>query len=140
LPLNTWSLLTVTVSGTTGPLYVNGTAVGTNTAMTVHPSQLGATTQDWIGRSEYNDPYLNAAVDDFNIYDRALTASDVAALAGGQAGAGDVVHYAFDETGGATADDSSGNGRNATIVSNPVSTGSNVESPDQLWTLTRISG
>ena len=140
LPLNTWSLLTVTVSGTTGTLYVNGTAVGTNTAMTVHPSQLGATTQDWIGRSEYNDPYLNAAVDDFNIYDRALTASDVAALAGAQAGAGDVVHYAFDETGGATADDSSGNGRNATIVSNPVSTGSNVESPDQLWTLTKISG
>lgn len=137
LPLNTWSLVTVTVSGSTGTLYVNGTAVGTNTAMTVHPSQLGATTQNWIGRSEYNDPYLNASVDDFNVYDRALAPQEVAALASGQAGAGDVAHYAFDETGGATAKDSSGNGQDATIVSNPTGTGSNVESPDQLWTLTR---
>ena len=29
LPLNTWSLVTVTLSGSTGTLYVNGTAVGT---------------------------------------------------------------------------------------------------------------
>ncbi|MGA0568140.1 LamG-like jellyroll fold domain-containing protein [Rathayibacter sp. KR2-224] len=137
LPLNTWSLLTVTVSGSTGTLYLNGAAVGTNTAMTVHPSQLGATTQNWIGRSEYNDPYLNAAVDDFNVYDRALSTAEVSALAGGQAGAGDVVHYAFDETGGSTAKDSSGKGQDATIVSNPTGTGSNVESPDQLWALTK---
>jgi hypothetical protein len=119
LPLNTWSHVAVTLSGTTGTLYVNGQPVGTNTNMTLHPSDLGTTNQNWIGRSQYADPYLNGTVDDFNIYSRALSASEVAALASGQPGAGDVADYKFDEDSGATALDSSGNGRNATIISPP---------------------
>ena len=140
LPLNTWSLVTVTVSGTTGTLYVNGQPVGTNSNITLHPSDLGSTTQNWIGRSEYGgDPYLNAKVDDFNVYSRALSASEVAALASGHAGTGDVAHYAFDETGGATATDSSGNGRDATIVSNPTAVSvSESATADHLWTLTPV--
>jgi hypothetical protein len=120
LPTNTWSLVTVTVSGNTGTLYVNGKAVGTNPNMTLHPADLGATTQNWIGRSQYAaDPYLNGTVDDVNIYGRALSTSEVAGLASGRPGAGDVADYRFDETGGASALDSSGNGRTATIVSDP---------------------
>ena len=122
LPLNTWSHVAVTLSGTTGTLYVNGTAAGTNTDMTLTPSDLGDTTQDWIGRSQYPaDPYLDGAIDDFQIYDSALTAGQIAALAGGQPGAGDVASYKFDEAGGATAVDSSGHGRNAAIISAPAS-------------------
>ncbi|HET7469065.1 MAG TPA: arabinofuranosidase catalytic domain-containing protein, partial [Gemmatimonadales bacterium] len=117
LPLNTWSHVAVTLAGTTGTLYLNGTPVATNPNMTLHPSILGNTNQNWIGRSQYPDPFLNALVDDFNIYDLALSPAEVAALAGGELGAGDVADYELDETGGATAIDSSGNGRNATIVS-----------------------
>ena len=121
LPLNTWSQVAVTLSGTTGTLYVNGTAVGTNTDMTLNPAALGDTTQDWIGRSQYPaDPYLDGEIDDFNIYNSALSASQIATLASGQAGSGDVADYKFDETGGATAIDSSGNGRNGTIISDPA--------------------
>lgn len=138
LPLNKWSLLTVTVAGTTGTLYVNGIAAGTNNAMTIHPSQLGATTQNWIGRSQYNDPYLNAAVDDFNIYNRALSAADVASLAAGRAGSGNVVHYAFNEASGALATDSSGNGYDATVISSPQASGANLASPDQVWILRAV--
>lgn len=127
LPLNTWSHVAVTLSGHTGTLYVNGQPVATNTNMTLTPADLGATNQNWIGRSQFiADPYLAATVDDFQIYDHALSAAEIAALASGQPGAGNVASYKFDEDSGETALDSSGNGRNATIIS----TG-NVSTP--LW-------
>jgi len=48
LPLNTWSHVAVTLSGTTGTLYLNGRPVSTNPNMTLHPSALGNTNQNWI--------------------------------------------------------------------------------------------
>ena len=123
LPLNTFSHVAVTLSGNTGTLYINGNPVGTNTNMTLRPSSLGNTNQNWIGRSQYADPFLAATVDDFAIYNRALAATEVAALAGGQAAAGNVADYKFDESSGTTALDSSGNGRNATVNSTGSSGG-----------------
>ena len=136
LPLNTWSLVTVTVSGTAGTLYVNGTPVGANPDITITPASLGTTTQDWIGRSEYaGDPYLDASVDDFNIYNSALSATQVATLASGVAGT--VADYTFDEPGGTTVVDSSGNGNNGTILSaEPVLNFGDPNLNDHLWTLT----
>ena len=122
LPTNTWTHLAVTVSGTTGTLFVNGAPAATNPAMTLHPSNLGNTTQNWIGRSQYGDPLLNGTVDDLQIYDRALSAGEIATLAGPPPtqGSGNVLAYRFDETDGPTATDSSGNGRDGTIVSPTV--------------------
>ena len=117
LPLNTWSHLAVTLSGTTATVYINGVAAGNNPNVTLHPSDLGNTNQNWIGRSQYGDPDLPATVDDFQIYGHALSSTEVGALAGGAAGTGDVADYKFDEDTGATAVDSSGNGKDATIVS-----------------------
>jgi Alpha-L-arabinofuranosidase B, catalytic/Alpha-L-arabinofuranosidase B (ABFB) domain/Concanavalin A-like lectin/glucanases superfamily/Lamin Tail Domain len=118
LPLNTWSNVAVTLSGTDATLYVNGQVVATNDNMTLNPASLGTTSNNWIGRSQFSaDPYLAATVDDFNIYNNALSAADIAALASGQPGAGNVADYKFDEDSGEIALDSSGNGRNATIIS-----------------------
>jgi hypothetical protein len=120
LPLNTWSNVAVTLSGTTGTLWVNGVAVGTNTDMTLTPADLGDTTNDWIGHSQYPaDPYLDGEVDDFQIYSSALNATQLGALASGQPGDGNVLDYHFDESGGPTVTDSSGNGRGGTIISHP---------------------
>ena len=82
LPTGTWTHVAVTLSGSTGTLYVNGTAAGTNAAMTIKPSSLGNTTQNYIGRSQFaSDPYLNGLVDDFRIYNRALSAAEVSEIA-----------------------------------------------------------
>ena len=62
-------------------LYVNGAEVARNTALTLSPANLGATTQNWVGRSQYADPYLDGAVDSFRLYSRALTAAEIADLA-----------------------------------------------------------
>lgn len=139
LPLNQWSLVTITVAGTTGTMYVNGQVVATNTAMTLHPSAFGQSTKNYIGKSQYSDPALNGSVDDFNIYNRALSATEVAALAAGQAGAGNVADYRFDEASGATVVDSSPNASNAGIVNGAATTATtatDAATADHFWKLT----
>jgi hypothetical protein len=86
LPTGTWTHVAVTKSGNTGTLYVNGSVVGTNNNMTLSPSSLGNTNQNWIGRSQYPDPYLDGQIDDFRIYNRALSGSEVSTLASGGGG------------------------------------------------------
>jgi hypothetical protein len=81
LPTGTWQHVAITLSGSTAILYVEGAPVAQNTTMTLSPASLGSTTQNWIGRSQYAaDPYLNGQVDNFRIYDRALSAAEVQAL------------------------------------------------------------
>ena len=75
-----WTHVLVTLSGSTGKLYVNGAPVGTNSSMTLSPSSLGNTTNNYIGRSQFNDPYLNGYVDEFQIFDRALNDTEIASL------------------------------------------------------------
>ena len=79
LATGTWVHVAVTKVGNTGRLYVNGVQSGSsNTSMTLSPSDLGTTTQNWIGRSQYSgDPYLNGRVDDFRIYNRGLSTAEV---------------------------------------------------------------
>lgn len=79
--LGVWHHIAVTLSGTTGTLYVDGVQVGQNNNMTLNPSSLGNLSQNYIGKSQYTeDPYLNGMVDDFKIYDRALSSSEITDL------------------------------------------------------------
>ena len=81
LPTGGWQHVAVVLNGATGTLYVNGLQVGQNTVMTLNPSSLGSTGNNYIGKAQFNDPYLNGAVDDFRIFGQALTAQQIAALA-----------------------------------------------------------
>ena len=75
-----WNHVAVTRNGNTGILYVNGVAVATNNSMTLSPSSLGNTANNYIGRSQWsNDPYLNGALKDFRIYNVALSPAAIAA-------------------------------------------------------------
>jgi hypothetical protein len=75
-----WTHVAVTLDGTTGTLYVNGSSIG-SASVSLTPADLGNTTQNWIGRSQYsNDGYLDAHFDEFRIYDSALSASNIEQL------------------------------------------------------------
>jgi rhamnogalacturonan endolyase len=82
LSAGTWYYLAVVLSGNTGTLYVNGAAVATNSSMTLHPSSLGSTTLNYLGKSQFSgDPTFKGTIDDFRIYSRALSAAEILALA-----------------------------------------------------------
>jgi hypothetical protein len=82
LPVGIWTHVAVTLAGKLGMLYVNGVAAGTNPDMHLAPYRLGVGMDAWIGRSRYtNDPHLKGKVDDFRIYQGALDAAAMAALA-----------------------------------------------------------
>ncbi|QLH19686.1 beta-L-arabinofuranosidase domain-containing protein [Streptomyces sp. Rer75] len=121
LPLDEWSHVAVTIADGTGILYVNGSAVAKNTAMTLTPAALGTLRDHWLGRSHYAaDPVFAGAFDEVGIWSRALTAAQVAELqdhpaAESSAGAGNLAAYTFEETSGGTFADSSGHDRHATL-------------------------
>ncbi len=80
-PTNEWVYLTITQSGTTLRVYINGEQVISDTRATVKPSDLGVTTNNYLVRSQWSsDPYSTCKIDEFRIYDRALEAAEVRSL------------------------------------------------------------
>ena len=63
-----------------GWLYIDGSyKYGDATA--IQPDNLGAIDYAWIGRSQFrNDPYFDGMIDEFRVYDRALSADEIDAL------------------------------------------------------------
>ncbi|HKX28275.1 MAG TPA: LamG-like jellyroll fold domain-containing protein, partial [Blastocatellia bacterium] len=80
LAVGVWTHLAVTLSDNVGILYVNGLEAGRNDNLTLKPSSLGQTSQNWLGRSQYPDPLLPGSIDDFRIYNLALSASEISNL------------------------------------------------------------
>ncbi len=80
---DTWTHIAVTMSGGVGIMYADGVEIGRNENMTLTPSSLGNTTQNYIAKSQYSaDPYYSGCIDDFRIYSTALTAEEIAEIAG----------------------------------------------------------
>ncbi|MGP4092281.1 LamG-like jellyroll fold domain-containing protein, partial [Streptomyces sp. KR55] len=90
LPQGRWTHVAVTltdgpegrIGGGTGVLYVDGAEAGRNDALVMSPLLLGATTRNYLGRSQNaTHPYLHGAVHDFRILNRALSPAEIGALA-----------------------------------------------------------
>jgi hypothetical protein len=79
-PLTTWTHVAVVLEGNVGRLYVNGAQVATAT-IAANPDDMGATVNNWLGRSQWPDPNFNGRLDEVQLSCRAYTAQEIAALA-----------------------------------------------------------
>ncbi|WP_211267194.1 LamG-like jellyroll fold domain-containing protein [Nonomuraea candida] len=84
LPAGQWLNLVTTIDGKTLTFYVNGAPIGATSArLDLAAVMNGATTSGFLGRAFWGGhPFLAGDLDDFRVYDAALTAGQVAALAG----------------------------------------------------------
>ncbi len=68
----------INAAGHTASMFLDGTAVGTNTNVTLKPSSLGSTTNNWLGRSQYAaDAYFNGSIEELRIYNYALSDTQI---------------------------------------------------------------
>jgi hypothetical protein len=146
---NTWTHIAVTVdySDPADPvarLYINGAFIAVNgirdiaTLTPYHLSDLGATTQNWLGRSQYfappeNDAYFNGVIDEVRISNivRYPAPGPFTPASTFTTDANTVALFHFDEGVGQTTNDASANNFNA-ILGNTTA----VETTDPSWTNT----
>ncbi len=77
---NEWTHVAFTQEGTTTKLYINGELVNTGTAPATL-NDMGATTTNYIGRSQYSsDSYLCAYLDEVIFSKRAFSADEIASM------------------------------------------------------------
>lgn len=77
-----WHHLVFVKNGTTMTVYFDGEKAGSaENELNVCPKDLGVTTRNWLGRSQWtSDAYCDHVYDDFSIYNCAISAEDVKTL------------------------------------------------------------
>lgn len=80
LSMNAWHQLTFTLEGNVGTLYVDGVKAEVKSDYTTNPSKLGNTIENYIGKPTWADPYFNGYIDEFQVYDYALSEEEVYAI------------------------------------------------------------
>ena len=77
---NQWNHVVFTRQGATGTLYLNGQQIASRNDLTIDMTEVGPTTNNWLGRNGYPDPAFDGLMDDVRIYELSLTAQDVTSL------------------------------------------------------------
>ena len=72
LPVDEWVHVAVTLGGNTGVIYVYGRPV-TAGRVSLNPADFGPV-RNCVGRSAWPDPYFKGEIDEFKVFDFALTA------------------------------------------------------------------
>jgi hypothetical protein len=117
-PTAVWKHIAVTGMGGDHRLYIDGfPAAARLSGPVVPPREMEPLSPNsWLGRSHFEsagDPRLNGLLDDFRVYNRVLTASEIEDLAWPQH---DYSYWRFDETSGTSAKDSSDNALAGTLA------------------------
>lgn len=80
LEVGVWKHIAFVISGNTATIYENGQKVAENTNLTLNPSSLGNTTNNYIGKSQFGDAPFAGQIDSFCIYGRALSDGEIAGM------------------------------------------------------------
>ncbi|TYQ15436.1 UNVERIFIED_CONTAM: Subtilisin-like serine proteases [Acetivibrio alkalicellulosi] len=80
IPIGRWVHIAVVLSDGIGTIYVDGKETARNNNITITPYHLGPTLNNYIGRSQYPDPYLNGTIDDFKIFNYPLDSDEINSL------------------------------------------------------------
>ena len=74
-----WQHYAVTLDDATntGTMYIDGVQVGQNTNMTLTPMALGNLPNNYLGKSQWADPYFDGKMDEVRLWNYAKTASQV---------------------------------------------------------------
>jgi hypothetical protein len=84
LPTAAWHHVAVVLGPSGGILFLDGVQVGSNSAMTLRPKDLPSPPNYYLGRSQFApDPYFDGNIDEFRVYDRALSPAEITTLANG---------------------------------------------------------
>jgi hypothetical protein len=85
LSTKTWHHVAVVLGASGGILYVDGCRAGANAKMTLRPADLPHPLAYYIGLSQWTryPVHLDADIDEFRVYSRALAPEEIQALAGG---------------------------------------------------------
>ncbi|HEV2796306.1 MAG TPA: LamG-like jellyroll fold domain-containing protein, partial [Nocardioides sp.] len=75
-----WNHVAFTRQGATGSLYLNGVKIATRSDLTLTMTDVGPTTNNWLGRNGYPDPSFDGRMDDVRVYTSALSDEDIAGM------------------------------------------------------------
>ena len=128
LPLGVWKHIALTGSGGQRRLYIDGfPAMTLQDGPAVAPREMEPISpSSWLGKSRFAaDPGFPGVMDEFRVYNRVLTSSEIAALAWPKS---DYAYWRFDDSSGSAAKESSDHGY-ATALANGAS-----------WTTGRMGG
>jgi arabinan endo-1,5-alpha-L-arabinosidase len=81
LPQGEWTHLAVTLRDDTATVFLNGRAVVRQGGVTSNPSDMGATTGNFFGRSTFADPSFDGSLDEIRMSCRAFDDREIAQLA-----------------------------------------------------------
>ncbi len=80
-----WQHMAVVIDGTKATLYLNGEEIAQSSDFRFVPMLITNMTRNMLGKSNYTaDSYFDGGMDDFRIYNRALSASEITMLSDGE--------------------------------------------------------
>lgn len=75
-----WNHVAFTREGSTGTLYLDGAPIASRDDLTIDLADIGATSDNWLGRNGFPDDAFDGLMDDVRIYTSTLTDAEVASL------------------------------------------------------------